>query len=143
MAASHNVTRALVILLGAAVAGAGDSLDRAARLTVLLHAMQEVLFERAIAANGWSTASRIDFAHLAQHPAAVLRRARRVLGLDVGGEDDGHAFELMDRHTKDPASPFDPGQRLRHDQEVEHHHARRFDAALDWIAEREGRLSAS
>ena len=128
-------------LLGEAVAGAGDPLDRAARLTVLLHAMQEALFDRAIAANGWSSAARIDFAHLAQHPAAVLRRARQVLGLDIGGEDDTHAFDLMDRHTKDPASPFDPGQRLRHDQEIERHHAQRFDAALDWIAERADRLA--
>lgn len=121
-------------LLSDAIGAAHDPLDSAARLTVLLHAMQEALFDRAIAANGWNSEARIDFAHLAQHPAAVLRRARRVLGLDIGGEDDARAFGLMDRHTKDPASPFDPGQRLRHDQEIEHHHAQRFDSALDWIA---------
>ena len=128
-------------LLGEAVAGADAPLDRAARLTALLHAMQEALFDRAIAANRWSADARIDFAHLAQHPAAVLRRARRVLGLDIGGEDDARAFDLMDRHTKDPASPYDPGQRLRNDQEIERHHAQRFDAALDWITERAGELA--
>lgn len=127
-------------MLEEAVNSGDDPLGRAARLTALLHAMQEALFDRAIAANGWSDAARVDFAHLAQHPAAVLRRARRVLGLDIGGEEDAHAFDLMDRHTKDPASPFDPGQRLRHDQEIERHHAQRFDAALDWIAERAGQL---
>lgn len=123
-------------LLDEAVSGAPDPLGRAARLTALLHAMQERLFDNAIAANGWDASVRIDFAHLAQHPAAVLRRARRALGLDLGGEDDRRAFGLMDRHTKDPASPFDPGERLRNDQEVELHHAQRFDAALDWIEDR-------
>ena len=120
-------------LLDEAISGVREPLDRAARLTVLLHAMQETLFDRAIAANGWDASVRIDFAHLAQHPAAVLRRARRALGLDLGGEDDRRGFGLMDRHTKDPASPFDLGERLRQDQEIEHHHAQRFDAALDWI----------
>ena len=128
-------------LLDEAIKGASEPLDRAARLTVLLHAMQESLFDRAIAANGWDSSVRIDFAHLAQHPAAVLRRARHALGLDLGGEDDRRAFGLMDRHTKDPASPFDLGQRLRNDQSIEEHHAQRFDAALDWIEGCSGQIA--
>ncbi|WP_133364658.1 hypothetical protein [Qipengyuania sediminis] len=120
-------------LLAKAAGSEGDPLDRAARIVALLHAMQETLFDRAIAANAWPSAVRIDFAHLTQHPAAVLRRARRLLGLGVGGEDDERAFALMSRHTKDPASPFEPSERLRQDREIEQHHAARFDAALEWL----------
>lgn len=122
-------------LLVEAIERDGDPLDRAARIVVLLHALQEKLFDDAIAANGWTSSSRVDFAHLAQHPATVLRRARKVLGLDHLDDDPERPSLLMERHTKDPSNTYRPGSRLREDGEVETHHGARFDDALDWLEE--------
>ncbi len=111
----------------------GDPLDRAARIAALLHALQEHLFDRAIAANGWPASARIDFAHLVQQPTAVLRRARKALGLDPLDDDPERPFLLMERHTKDPSAVFRPDARLREDCQVEAHHGARFDEALEWL----------
>lgn len=119
--------------LAGAIDGGGDPLDTAARIVALLHALQDAIFDAAIEANGWSPKARIDFAHLAQHPAAVLRRVRAQLGLAaVAGEQETVAAQL-ERHAKDPSSPFRPNRRLNEDAEVERHHAARFDRALDWV----------
>lgn len=120
-------------LLAEAIAAGGDPLDRSARIVAVLHAQQEHLFDRAIAANDWPASVRIDFAHLVQHPAGVLRRARKLLGLEPVVDEPERADQLMERHTKDPSAAFRPGRRLREDGEVEAHHASRFDAALDWL----------
>lgn len=122
--------------LSNAAGNGGDALDRAARIVILLHHMQETIFDGAISANGWSAKSRIDFAHLAQHPAAVLRRVRAQLGLPQPMDDEVSVATQLERHAKDPASPFRPDRRLDEDAEVERHHARRFDRALEWLESR-------
>lgn len=122
--------------LAEAAGGGGDALDRAACIVALLHLMQETIFDGAIKANGWSAKSRIDFAHLTQHPAGVLRRVRTQLGLPQPMDDEVSVATQLERHAKDPASPFRPDRRLDEDAEVERHHAGRFDRALEWLESR-------
>ena len=120
-------------LLQRAIASIDDPLDRAARIVVLLHAMQETLFDRAIAANGWTDEVRIDFSELATHPADALARARTALALEPVADDHVRVAGVMQRHTKDPATEYSPSQRAREDHEVDRLHRHRFDAALAWL----------
>lgn len=127
-------------LLGRAIASTDDPLARAARITALLHALQETQFDSAIAANGWPDEVRVDFADLVAHPAAVLPRVRSVLGLKPADDDPVRSVRLMQRHTKNPATAFTPSNRLQEDDAVERHHGARFDAALSWLESIRGDL---
>ena len=107
-----------------------DPLDRAAHITALLWAMQDALFVRAIAANGWGDEARVEFADLMADPDAATRRAADHLGL---GQPDAFSNRAMERHSKAPERAFHPADRVREDALVEQHHGVRFDAALGWL----------
>lgn len=119
--------------LVAAIDKGGNPLDQSARIAALLHAMQEDLFDRAIAANGWSADVRVYFSELLARPDEVAQRVRSVLALAARKARPASTARLMARHTKDPAGPFIPDQRRREDAEIEELHGARFDAALDWL----------
>jgi hypothetical protein len=120
-------------LLHRAIGEGGDPFDRVARIVVILHALQEALFDSAIAANGWPETARIDFAQLVMQPEVAAHQGRQVLGLPHPATDPNRAARLMERHAKNPASAFDPPGRQREDDEIERHHGARFDAALGWL----------
>lgn len=121
------------VALNAAIESGGEALDRAARITALLHAMQEVLFNRAIEANGWSEKVRIDFDHLIRNPKSVLSRARSLLELNTEEDDSKRDLLLMERHSKSPESAFRPSSRLQENSVIEQYHGERFETALDWV----------
>ncbi len=115
-----------------AIAIDDDPFNRSARIVSLLHALQERLFDEAIAANEWPDAARIDFAELAGDPHGVAATARSILGLTPPTHNE-EAAEILERDAKNPARAFDRARREREDEEVERHHGARFDAALDWL----------
>lgn len=118
--------------LGEAIAIDDDPFERGARIVGLLHAMQESLFDQAIAANGWSHDVLFDFADMIGDPDRTAARARSILELPTP-LDDTRSARVLERHTKDPARAFDRTERRREDEEIERHHGARFDAALDWL----------
>jgi hypothetical protein len=119
-------------LLIEAIGHDDDPLGRAARIAALLHRLQETLFARVIADNGWPGEARIEFADLVADPAAAADRARRALGLDPS-EDAGISRELLERHAKNPASAFSSDKRAGEDAMVESVHGERFDQAMEWL----------
>jgi hypothetical protein len=122
-------------LLEEAIGGAAAPLDQMARIVVLLHALQEGLFARAISARGWHRDEVwVDHAEVVDNPKAVLARAGAALGLKAVRERE--IAPRMERHAKDQGLAFSPTQRAAEDEEVERHHAARFDAALAWARDR-------
>lgn len=119
-------------LLGEATGGSSDPLDQMARLAALLHAMQEQAFEQVMRQRDWPGECLLDYSALmAQRPEA-LKRVRVLLNLpDAEPTSDA----VLSHHSKDPARDFSSKHQADQDAEVERHHAARFGAAMDWIAQ--------
>lgn len=119
-------------ILASALHDDGDPLARMARVSALLHAQQEWLFNAASAQMAPGAWGRLDLAELQRAPLEACRTAARVLDLPAPDED-ARFDEVTSRHSKDASQPFSAEQRRKEDAEVERHHAARFDAALDWL----------
>jgi hypothetical protein len=107
-----------------------DPLDRAARLVLVAHALQNRLF----AAGGpWGEGHRIDFADLQRDLLGAAVKAAHALDLPLSENEIGEAVNTAQgRHAKQRGLSYSAERRAAQDEEVERHHGARIDAALKW-----------
>jgi hypothetical protein len=109
-----------------------EPLDRMARICVLLHAMQEALFAQALASAAIPGAAMLTLAELTADPGGTMARAQAALDLPAMGSAPNAA--ALAAHAKDPQRRFSPADSAQQNDEVELHHAARFERALEWMA---------
>jgi hypothetical protein len=132
-------------LVGEAIAASPDPLGRAANLAALAHRLQEELFNRARAADGWGGAAVIDFAQILTHPEACVEAAARGLELRAGGRDAAEAVRLWSRrNAKLSGATFEKHGESGADRAVEREHASRFRTSIAWAQKLDiGRLACA
>ena len=119
--------------LAQAAADSSDPLARMARIVVLLHAWQTDAFGAAMDVLGPDRCSLVTFADGGTDAA---RRAGALADLLAPGSGPlaSAGNEAVSHHAKDPHRPYDAKAQDSANDLIEHHHAARFDAALDWLA---------
>ena len=125
-------------LVEAAIAEVDDPVDRAARLALVTHEVQQRLFAAGLDRG----CERLDYEQIASNPTEALRRA--AVELDLALSDDAVAEATDRRATKDAKNPgreFSPTTQDRENEAVERHHGSRFDRALDWAVRTFGRAA--
>lgn len=117
-------------LVQRASAATDDPLDRAALLVLLAYRFQEQLLNEAEALLPAGSGIRLDHAALIADPRGAAQRAGAALGLPDAvptSFDAGH-------HAKDSTRRYSARAEEAANREVEHHHAGRFDTALEWCS---------
>lgn len=109
-----------------------DPLDRMARICALLHAMQETLFAQAIKSAAVPGALALTLAELTADPTGTVARAQAALDVPAMVTLPNHS--ALAAHAKDPQRRFSRSESALQNDEVEWHHAARFDRALAWVA---------
>jgi hypothetical protein len=120
-------------LVAQALAGGGDQLDALARLGVVLHEMQERMFNGVADKSGWSSAHRLDLNDIIEDPLASARKAARAFGLDL---PDAALQSNCDRwsgsHAKQPDMAFSTHAEAAGNASMLNTHGKRIEAALRW-----------
>ena len=107
-----------------------DPLERAARLVLVALELQLRLF-RSAAPSGED--QRLSFADIQNDLPMAARRAARALDLPLDDREIAEAVNASQgRHAKQRGLSYSAERRAGEDEEVERHHGKRIDAALEW-----------
>lgn len=135
LTASHfAIAPGQVRIVDNAIASATDPLDRAARLVMVAHALQEGAFAKTARALSDQVA-RLDYALILPDPRLALATACGLLALERHqGRMAAAVRRLASNDAKQAGPAFSIVRQVEENRIIEFHHRARIDQALEWAA---------